>query len=802
MGSAQDYNYRIINVGNNRLDFTANAGGTVTMDAGNVGIGTTAPSSKLHVYATGYPRLKVESPSGGNPGLYLINGADSANQQRSLIAHTGGNMNFYMINDAEAIAYTPLQLLANGNVTMAGNVGIGTTGPSEKLSVAGNVSVQETVAQGVIHRGTVNGSYGLQLSGSTNAIVNDTYPGASITVSGGTLTDGYEGNIDLIAYGGVQNSATRNAIRFLRRTGVDTISESMRIDGSGNVGIGTTGPGSALSFGESLGRKVQYYDNGTSPSGVRTASGLIVDNYISAASDAITWSTYTGAISSPTYTERMRITTGGNVGIGTTAPGAKLELTGTASSYEAIRISEVNFPTYNWGFNYANTDGSLRINPGSGNSAANLILLPTGTGNVGIGTTGPGAKLWVQNIPATGDGQIVAAYDASNYLKIRDNFLDIVGGNDFYIKHGGSEKVTVKVSGNVGIGTTGPSEALHVIGRVRIANGTAALPSLNFQSGSITGLSLIDNGVTSGVTISSGGAAVLTAIGGNVGIGTTNPLYTLDVKSTGTDIARFNGSGSTGCTLSDGGIIACSSDFNLKKNITDSGFGLDAIMALRPVEFNWKSNPDSTSKSLGFIAQDVELVIPKLVSIDPSGNRELNTIGLIPVLTKGLQELNAKVSPLLSAIIVNSDGTIAISGGLISTSGNVGTGTLHVEGQCVTGDTMLPIRRRKRRKNVDEAEDSDDYDYFYCRIDEVQIGDQVLSLDEGRGTDSTSDKVGTGTLGYARINALMDMDVHDVYELTTKSGRKIRTTSNHPYLTLVEEGIGDNPIVLENSLRV
>ncbi|PIZ47216.1 hypothetical protein COY32_02080, partial [candidate division WWE3 bacterium CG_4_10_14_0_2_um_filter_41_14] len=69
----------------------------------------------------------------------------------------------------------------------------------------------------------------------------------------------------------------------------------------------------------------------------------------------------------------------------------------------------------------------------------------------------------------------------------------------------------------------------------------------------------------------------------------------------------------------------CSSDLNLKKNVENSAYGLDTIMALNPVEFNWKSEENSISKSLGFIAQDIEIVIPKLVSIDGNGNRELNT---------------------------------------------------------------------------------------------------------------------------------------------------------------------------------
>ncbi len=132
-------------------------------------------------------------------------------------------------------------------------------------------------------------------------------------------------------------------------------------------------------------------------------------------------------------------------------------------------------------------------------------------------------------------------------------------------------------------------------------------------------------------------------------------------------------------------------------------------------------------------------------------------------------------------------------------AGNVGIGTtnplakLHVEGSCVTGDTLLPIRRRKKRtrrrqgyggqgKDGDGDDEEDwEYEYLYERIDYVLPGDEVLSLNES-----------TGHVEWARIKNRMDMGVRDIYEITTKSGRKIRTTANHPYLTLLENEIVDN----------
>ena len=108
-------------------------------------------------------------------------------------------------------------------------------------------------------------------------------------------------------------------------------------------------------------------------------------------------------------------------------------------------------------------------------------------------------------------------------------------------------------------------------------------------------------------------------------------------------------------------------------------------------------------------------------------------------------------------------------------SGNVGVGTtspaqlLSIAGHCVTGDTRL--RRRRKKKNA-TGESEDDYDYDEVPIKDIQAGDEIASLDEA-----------TGTIVWSKVNALMDMGVKQTYRLTTASGRQIRTTAEHPYLT-------------------
>lgn len=95
------------------------------------------------------------------------------------------------------------------------------------------------------------------------------------------------------------------------------------------------------------------------------------------------------------------------------------------------------------------------------------------------------------------------------------------------------------------------------------------------------------------------------------------------------------------------GNIVNTSDARLKEKITLIDSGIDTIMKFRPVSFYWSKDYNSslTNQQFGFIAQDVEKFMPELViagSYDEvkkqEGNRSLNYIGIIPILTKAIQE--------------------------------------------------------------------------------------------------------------------------------------------------------------------
>jgi hypothetical protein len=191
------------------------------------------------------------------------------------------------------------------------------------------------------------------------------------------------------------------------------------------------------------------------------------------------------------------------------------------------------------------------------------------------------------------------------------------------------------------------------------SGGTATNYGLNLtSSGANNNIGLQ---VTAGASTGAGNsfAIIVPSGGGSVGFGTNTPSAPLEVVTSGATVAKFTGSGgSTSCIISSS-TLSCSSDSRLKKNIDNISYGLDIVKQLRPVDYNWNFEADGTVKSLGFIAQEVQALVPNLVTTDTStGYLQLNTIGFAPILTKAIQELDIKIEPL-TLIDPNVDHSLA-----------------------------------------------------------------------------------------------------------------------------------------------
>ena len=312
------------------------------------------------------------------------------------------------------------------------------------------------------------------------------------------------------------------------------------------------------------------------------------------------------------------------------------------------------------GFNL-DTHENMFAGTGTGNSSAtgsdNLFIgIRTGT-NISSGTNNIAFGLSALGGATTGyENTAIGTFSLSNNTEGYQNTAN--GGSALYKNSLGNQNTAI---GNDSLhkNTTGSYntaigfETLYynTIGDYNTALGFEA----NVASNSLTNATAI--GALSAVGASN--SLVLGSINGvngatsstNVGIGTSTPQYALDVLASGTGvIARFNSTNSTGCTLGTDGTMTCTSDARLKKNVVSLGTELDSLMNLRPVEYNWNYENDSQMKSLGFIAQEVESIFPKLVVTDSNGFKELNTIGLTPIMVKSIQELNLKITNMATEV--------------------------------------------------------------------------------------------------------------------------------------------------------
>jgi YVTN family beta-propeller protein len=158
---------------------------------------------------------------------------------------------------------------------------------------------------------------------------------------------------------------------------------------------------------------------------------------------------------------------------------------------------------------------------------------------------------------------------------------------------------------------------------------------------------------------------------GRVAIGNNAPAYTLHVGSSSISgiVAGFTNSSST-CTINPASTsLSCSSDINLKKNITlikdetpfilntsivPSTTTLQKVLSLTPVIYNWNTELDTDTKHAGFIAQEVEQIFPALVSTDEYTHmKSVNYIGFIPYSIEAIKEMDIKLSGITTLDITN-----------------------------------------------------------------------------------------------------------------------------------------------------
>ena len=94
------------------------------------------------------------------------------------------------------------------------------------------------------------------------------------------------------------------------------------------------------------------------------------------------------------------------------------------------------------------------------------------------------------------------------------------------------------------------------------------------------------------------------------------------------------------------GTLYQNSDGRLKKNIRSLTGSLDKIKQLRPVTYNWKSSDRGSDENIGFIAQEVEQVLPQLVTTNQNGYKAVAYSNMVPVLVDAIKEQQQMIADL------------------------------------------------------------------------------------------------------------------------------------------------------------
>lgn len=634
--------------------------------SGNVGIGTTSPYAKLSVQG-GNGGAFTDAPVafavyGGVGGQTLTTGLQGGNivlqGGAGGVEEMGGpGGDIYIAGGVGGKAqagsdgrdgYTLLAITSSG--VSRGNVGIGTTDPVTKLDIV------------------FSNNTGLRLSDQT---ANTTAKDAFIQGRHYTSTEedimllwsASNSGTNSIYFGGgsaLYNTATD--IRFFTAANSTTLTgtERMRIDSSGNVGIGTTSPYAKLSV---VGQIVGAYFTGTTTAtstlagGLQTAllnvTGTATSTFaqginLSAGCFAVSGSCIGGGGSSQWTTSGSNIYyTTGNVGIGTTSPFAELSVQGSTDEAYALAV-----------YGGAGSDGAGGGLPGN---AAGGVLLIGGTGGMSTGSLG--GLGGILNLFGGTGGTASAGTGGTG------GAVNIIAGTG-----GTGSSATAGNGGNVYIsgGTPGPGSAPGVGGNVFLGINASSTIYSSINIGTTTSpyarLSVwatSTQNIFQAVTTASSTAFIVTS-GGSVGVGSTTPWKNFSVNGT----VAFSGltslaTGNAVCIttakeITDAGGGTCTpSSERFKENIVDLGQGsaLESLTKMRVVTFDYKegyTSLEEASTSIGMIAEELEKIDTRLVDYGYDGKPLTIHFERVTALTvRGIQDLSSLLGVQVSTSTEN-----------------------------------------------------------------------------------------------------------------------------------------------------
>jgi len=293
-------------------------------------------------------------------------------------------------------------------------------------------------------------------------------------------------------------------------------------------------------------------------------------------------------------------------------------------------------------------------NPGIWDTDGTNTFLKTAfeTGDVGIGTSTPSTKLHV-----TGDG-LFQSGSATATLKLESEeisgldpeypfALQLGGASQFWSLqdlNDGAQRLTLGHTQQSGLAYFDYSNSKVGLGTTRSEFQINAHANIGIYNNASTGSTYPDNAPTLYFRAIDVPVQVLTQ-GGTV---TLNQNFTdhlrLGYEDSGAEsaISFFDFSAQVRVN----GSVVQTSDARLKRNILPLTSALSKILALNGYQYYWKNPKQGQRKQIGFVAQDVEQVIPELVHQDMEGTKSVDYISVIPVLVEAIKQQQDQIEEL------------------------------------------------------------------------------------------------------------------------------------------------------------
>jgi hypothetical protein len=693
--------------------------------SGRVGIGTTSPSQSLHV--AGNTRLgeRVEM----QPSRRIGAGLDFGN----VVEAGSGYLEFYntstgntsLVNTTNFASITlhtnnleRFRILANGNV------GIGTPSPSTLLDVRGQVSANSGSLTNPAYSfvGDLNtGMY--SPSADALALVTNGVNRLNISNVGDVNIGGAAGTNSLIVNKSITGAGDASGIRS-----------------SGQLQSDVTGSGflfrAIVNQANYATTSIYAYASGN---GVISGTGTNLINYLASANSAGFTNVYgfQGTIAAGTNRWNLFMNgtannhMAGSLGIGTTLPLTLLDVRGQVSA----NLGSLTNPAYsfvgdlNTGMYSPSADALALVTAG-----ANRVHVDS-SGNVGIGTTSPTQKL---EIHGGNDVGISIFNTAANYWDITNG----LNGTLNFIRGRSNNYLHINQIGNVGIGTTSPSTLLDVRGQVSANSGSLTNPAYSFVGDLNTGmyspsadaLALVTGG-TNRVHINSSG---------NIGIGTVSPSEKLEVV--GTVLAR----GGLGLRSFVDGSDSISSQLYIANVLNNRAFNFQ-MSADNERMYLFAFNGTSWNNRLTFHNNgNVGIGTPSPSTLlDVRGQVSANLGSLTNPAYSFVGDLNTGMySPSADALALVTAGVNRVH---IDSSGKVGIGT-------VTPATLLNLENGSLRINNDSTDGSTNSLQFGVNWANIYY-DATTSPESNRGLifkENLSNVRGFIFKTYGGVNAWVD----------------------------------------------